>query len=986
MRHIKWIIFTVIVIFLVLITSCHKLSKTDAITFPSPKNENIPSFSYVSFKDIPGVTDEEITAVENLKKRQKPFTYGAIVTPEAFYNENGEVGGFTKYVCEWLTALFDIQFVPQILEWDYLYNGLGSGDVDFTGELTPTEARKKIFLMTDPIAERSVVYSYIINSLPLQEIIKYRIPKYAFLKNTSTIADVAGQTEYDFITILVDSYEDAYKSLKSGEADAFFSEGFHAYFNDYIDVATREIFPIIYSPVSLSTRNNDFSAIISVVQKALNNGGVPFLTKLYNTGYHDYLMHILYTRLTEEEKAYIKSSPVVRLAAEYDNYPISFFDKHKKEWYGIAFDVLYHVEALSNIRFEVINDEQTEWPTLLRMLENGEADIITELQYSEERIGEYLWPKTSYMTDYYALLSKESIPNAKINEIQHMKVGLTIDTGQAYLFNKWFPNHKHIVEYEGTNEAFDALQNDEIELLMSNLSRLLMHTNFYEHAGYKANVIFNYPVGSTFGFNKDRELICSIVDKALSLIEFEEISGHWMRKTYDYRVKVAQAQIPWFISVSVLILFILILILITAEKYKNQGKQLEILVQKRTRELNDSQIELESALDGAQTANRAKSVFLANMSHEIRTPINAIVGMTAIGKSAEDIEKKDYCFTKIEGASHHLLGVINDVLDMSKIEANKFELSPIEFNFETMIQQVITVTNFKVEEKKQQFTIQIDPKIPRALIGDDQRLAQVITNILGNAIKFTPECGLISLSAYEMGEKDGICTIQIMISDNGIGISHEQQARLFQSFNQAETSTVRKFGGTGLGLTISKTIVEMMGGKIWINSELGKGATFFMTVKMKRGEENKNENEENAKEKPKINMDEIHAFLKNKCVLLVEDVEINREIVAALFEPIGLTLVQAFNGVEALKKFKETPEKFDAILMDVQMPEMDGYEATSRLRTLNIPRAKKIPIIAMTANVFQEDVEKCLTAGMNDHVGKPLNINEVLLKLYSHCS
>ncbi|MDR1328723.1 MAG: PAS domain S-box protein, partial [Oscillospiraceae bacterium] len=210
----------------------------------------------------------------------------------------------------------------------------------------------------------------------------------------------------------------------------------------------------------------------------------------------------------------------------------------------------------------------------------------------------------------------------------------------------------------------------------------------------------------------------------------------------------------------------------------------------------------------AETASRAKGDFLSNMSHEMRTPMNAIIGMTAIGKNASDIDRKDYAFAKIDDASTHLLGVINDILDMSKIEANKFELSPDSFNFEKMLQKVVNVINFRVDEKRQSLTVHIDKNIPRVLVGDDQRLAQVITNLLSNAVKFTPEEGHITVTTRLAGEADGVCTVQIEVTDTGIGISPEQQERLFSSFQQAESSTSRKFGGTGLGLAISKRIVE----------------------------------------------------------------------------------------------------------------------------------------------------------------------------------
>jgi hemerythrin-like metal-binding protein len=517
--------------------------------------------------------------------------------------------------------------------------------------------------------------------------------------------------------------------------------------------------------------------------------------------------------------------------------------------------------------------------------------------------------------------------------------------------------------------------------------------------------------------------------------------------------------------------------------------------------------ERSAALNQAVQASKAKGDFLSNMSHEMRTPMNAIIGMTSIGQSAQDIERKDYCFGKIEDASTHLLGVINDILDMSKIEADKLELSAVNFNFEKMLQRVVNVINFRVGEKQQKFTVHIDRRIPPTLLGDDQRLAQVITNLLSNAVKFTPNQGTIHLEARHIEEKDDICTLQMEVTDNGIGISAEQQSRLFNSFQQADSSTSRNFGGTGLGLAISKRIVEMMGGEIWVESEAGKGSTFAFTIQAKRaaaeyhsrlapgvnwgnirvlavddepdvqmyfkeiaqrfgiacdiagsGEdaialirengaydlyfvdwkmpgmdgielskrikeqdqmnsvvtmisatewsviENDAKNAGVDRFLPKPLFPSAFADLINEClgvghavreeeplaeaddfgscrVLLAEDVDINREILLALLEPTRLMIDCAENGAEALRKYREAPDAYDMIFMDVQMPEMDGYEATRQIRALDVPGAKSIPIIAMTANVFREDIEKCLEVGMDDHVGKPLDLDEVLARL-----
>ncbi|MCL2184141.1 MAG: ATP-binding protein [Chitinispirillia bacterium] len=382
--------------------------------------------------------------------------------------------------------------------------------------------------------------------------------------------------------------------------------------------------------------------------------------------------------------------------------------------------------------------------------------------------------------------------------------------------------------------------------------------------------------------------------------------------------------------------------------------------------------DLAAANEKAKQASRAKSMFLANMSHEIRTPINAIIGMSAIGKNAESAERKDYCLAKVDDASQHLLGIINDILDMSKIEANKFELSSAEFSFEKMINSVLSVIGFRAAEKKQVFDVNIDGAIPKTLIGDDQRLSQVIMNLLSNAVKFTPEKGNITLKAALVSDDGNTCAIMISVTDTGIGLTKEQQASLFNTFQQAESSTSRKFGGTGLGLAISQNIVEMMGGKIEVVSKRGSGSTFSFTIKAGRGKNPELEDSEN------LPVQDTNGIFAGHRILLAEDSEINREIVRELLSPTGIDIYCAHNGAEAVRMFSGTPDKYELIFMDVQMPEMDGYEATQRIRRFGFPKAGKIPIIAMTANVFKEDIDRCMESGMNGHLGKPLDMDEVI--------
>ena len=516
--------------------------------------------------------------------------------------------------------------------------------------------------------------------------------------------------------------------------------------------------------------------------------------------------------------------------------------------------------------------------------------------------------------------------------------------------------------------------------------------------------------------------------------------------------------------------------------------------------------------ENAQAAAKAKSDFLSRMSHEMRTPMNAIIGMAKIAETTDDVSRLRYCLKTIGSSSSHLLGIINDVLDMSKIEAGKLELELVPMNIEKMLMKVCNIVIDKMEEKNHKFNVVLGKNLNLNYIADDLRLSQIIANLLSNAVKFTPDGGRITLAVDKAGQKDNKTTLRFAVTDTGIGMTKEQLGKLFNAFEQADGSVSRKYGGTGLGLAISKNIIEQMDGRIWVETEPGAGSSFIFEVNLERAPRQESviydgispgdtkdlviesdadilghfvsitdsfgiktdsasdtvqalakvsaaydsgrpydiifldyempetngidlvkqlkgridnntviiitthqewyKIEKSAIEnnitrciaKPifpssvldainevvgsmlkslEIKTDNAYAQpdLSGVSVLLAEDVEINREIFITLLEDTKIKIDTAENGKIAVDKFAANPEKYDMIIMDVQMPEMDGFQATRTIRAMDFEKAKKIPILAMTANAFKEDIERCRESGMDDHMPKPINEKNVIEKI-----
>lgn len=941
--------------------------------------------STASYRDIPGVTQEEIDAVEALKTKYDSFSYASLVTTEFFKQTDGSYAGFTVKICDLLSELFQTRFLPKpYTEWTNLKNDIDSLTANFSGDFTPSPERMRIYEMTKPIAGRGANVYTLKSSPKITGEADLNGSKVGFLENAVTAQIIMERyPESSFEIVKARNNYHGVEMLRDGEIDALVIPNADTTLEAYDDIRGQPIFQFAYATVVITTRDPELQPFISVINKYLDNGGINEMFRLNQEGSKEYKSHRLNLSFTDEERAYLadlkQRNAEVNVALQHDAYPASFYNTVEKRYDGAAYDILTEVSELTGI---VFNSDcmpiEKPLSDILAKLKTDEVSMMPQLLYSESRKNDYIWSEISYITTNFALLSKSDYPNIEPFQVYYATVGTVNRSVHEEVFRELFPDHEKTKVYRTGDEGFDALEKGEIDLLMLSETMLLVQTNYREKLGYKVNLTFNKTLDTLFGYNKDEVLLRNIIDKTMSQIDIAGIEESWVTRVFDYQTKMIRDMTPFIILFVVLLLAAFIVVFIFYLNNRQLNKDLEGIVSERTSELLE-------AKELAEENSKAKSDFLSRMSHEMRTPMNAIIGMTGIAKEATDIERKDYCLDKIDSASTHLLGVINDVLDISKIEAGKFELSDTEFDLEKMLIKITNVVNFRMEEKGQRFTIKVDDDVPQVIAADEQRLSQVITNLIGNSVKFTPDDGAISLFVRNLGYEDGLYTIQFEVKDTGIGISDEQQKKLFTSFEQGDGSVSRKYGGTGLGLAISKHIVEMMGGQVWVESILDEGSQFFFNIRIQAVHTNLPHQEYvDANPDDSAPLDELESF-EGKRILLAEDVDINREVLMALLEPVNIQIDCAEDGAVAYRMFKDYPD-YDMILMDIHMPEVDGYTATRMIRELPDLRAKTVPIVAMTANVFREDIERCMAAGMNAHVGKPIDVEHLMIQLRRYLS
>ena len=683
-----------------------------------------------------------------------------------------------------------------------------------------------------------------------------------------------------------------------------------------------------------------------------------FAAERYAVNFPDRLVNI---QLSDRDLEYVNERKTITVAVPENWYPLYCKETPLKNHTGIMADVLDEIKSFTGLRFSYVYAKN--YADAIRLIQQGDADILGFFLGDENDAAQLgLALSASYVSANNIIVRNKACSYPAPGLVGALVENQRLPSGISVEKIRFYPSIK---------EALFAVNNGEADFIYGLSSRMEQDILRYHFTNLAPVTLVNDQSTISFALPipVDPDLL-TILNKAINNLSESERTV--IRNRNLESIGVSEFSLTDFIYANPLqfmfIVMFVLSVLFTALLLAIGARMKATVIQ--------------GNLKRAEAANLAKSEFLSRMSHEIRTPMNGIVGMSTIAmQNIDNTDKIKDCLEKVIMSSKHLLALINDVLDMSKIESGKVELRHESFNFRAFLQDFENLYGEQAKSKGISYETVLASDLEVQIIGDSLRLNQVLSNLLSNALKFTPAKGIIKLRVSKTGEDQENVYLRFEVIDTGCGIAEENYDKIFESFEQENVDVTYKYGGTGLGLSIVKRFTQLMGGSIHVTSVQGSGSTFTVDLpfgKVKESGELARFSDINGRDDLAKDCYVIDYDFKGKRILLVEDNELNREIAEELIGATGASVESAEDGVQAVEKFKESAEGYyDLILMDVQMPHMDGYEATQCIRALGRSDAQKVPIFAMTANAFAEDVQKSREAGMNAHISKPLDIRAV---------
>ena len=1025
-----------------------------------------------------------------------------------YVNEKGARKGYGYELLETLSGYTGWQFEYVTCDWSDCFEKLKNGEIDIIGGISYTEDRTQEMLFSDePMGvEKYYLYADLARAdISASDFKTLNGKKIGVLMGTEPEVMLAEWEEkYGLKTehVNISNNEDVKQKLANHEIDCFVSleESFWA--ERGISTITRVGESGIY--YAINKNRPDIKEELDDAMRALDEA-VPF----YTADLYKRYFSMDYTPiLTGEEKAWLKEHGAIKMGFLTSDSGVSTYDPATGEFTGVITDYIqFAADCLGNqeLEFQLVGYDSKE--AELDALKSGEIDMIFHCDQNPNLAEEYHFActNTTWTSNLMAVTNKQHFNENNVNRIAVPQNKLSLKKYLAFYYPQW-----EIVDCDTQEDAARLVKDGQADCFVTGISSENKYSKKYSF--YSVPLV--NPVRSCFAVNSGNRSLLSILNKTIKAMPVNMLAGALaMYKSSARKVTLSDFIKDNFFKVMLISSIAVAVVLLTILMLLQKARKAEAAARKAASDTQELNAKLQVAVEKAETANRAKSTFLSNMSHDIRTPMNAIIGFTTLALSnIDDTDRvKDY-LGKTLASSNHLLSLINDVLDMSRIESGKIHLEEVEVNLSDVLHDLKTIVSGQIYAKQLELYMDVMDVTDEDVYCDKTRLNQILLNLLSNAIKFTPAGGTVSVRVRQLaGKVHGCGQYEFRIKDNGIGMSQEFAQKIFEPFERERTSTVSRIQGTGLGMAITKNIVDMMGGTIEVQTAQGKGTEFTVCVPMRaqteqrpvekiteleglkalvvdddfntcdsvtkmlvkvgmRAEWTLSGKEAVLRARQSIEMSDVyHAYIidwrlpdmngievtrqirslhddtpiiiltaydwsdieveakaagvtafcskpmfmsdlretlmsalgqkpadavqrllpeknadfKGKHILLVEDNELNREIAQEILREYGFLVDSAENGAVAVEKVSTAaPGSYDLVLMDVQMPIMDGYTATRKIRALDDPARAKLPILAMTANAFDEDRRNALESGMNGFLSKPIVIGDLVQELH----
>jgi len=882
-----------------------------------------------------------------------------------YCNERGARKGYGYELLETLSGYTGWQFEYVTCDWSDCFEKLENGEIDIMGAISYTEDRAEEMLFSDEPMGEEKYYLYADLSradISASDFKTLNGKKIGVLMGTKPeVMLTEWEEKYDLKTqhVNISNNEDVKQKLANHEIDCFVSleESFWAELG--ISTMTRVGKSDIY--YAINKDRADIKEELDNAMRALEDADPFYTADLYKRYFS-----LDYTPiLTGEEKAWLKEHGAIRMGFLTGDSGVSTYDPATGEITGTITDYIQFArDCLGNqeLVFQMVGYDSQK--AELDALKSGEIDMVFHFDQSPNLAEDYrvACTNTTWTSNMMAVTNKQHFNENQANRVAVPQNKLSLKRYIAVYYPQW-----EIVDCAAQEDAARLVKDGQADCFVTGVSSQENYSKKYDFY----SVPLPNPAKSCFAVNSGNRHLLSILNKTIKAMPTNMLTGSLaMYKSSSRKVTLSEFIRDNFFMVLLVSSIFVAVILLAILKLLRKARKAEAAARKAANDTQELNAKLQIAAENAESANRAKSTFLFNMSHDIRTPMNAIIGYADLAsRHSDDPAKLKKYMENIQVCGQNLLMLLNNVLDLARIENDKTEIEYSVSDIEKDFRNCLAMFRNQADSKGQTLTVTTQLPYPY-IYADIPHLTEVCTNLVSNAVKYTGAGGTIRCGVTQKpGEKEGWCDTVVTVADNGIGMSQEFQKHIFEPFERERTSTVSKVEGSGIGMGIVKKLVGLMGGTVEVESKIGVGSTFTVTIPCRIA------SEDEIQAKREINPSDQKCLCGTR-ILLTEDNDLNAEIATELLQEEGCTVDRAKDGVECVDMLEKAANgTYQLILMDVQMPVMNGYDATKKIRRMDDPQKANIPIVAMTANAFSEDKQVALDAGMNDHIAKPINMS-----------